>query len=104
MAQSSLIPCGGIGGTTACHLQQEISARITECFTWEGTFKDHLISPPAMDRTPSTRPGCAKSQPGLENFQGCGICNFFGQPVPVLSEHPPHRLLPYIQSQPALFN
>ena len=72
--------------------------RPTEGFGLEGTFKGHLVQPPCHGQGHLALDQVAQSpvQPGLEHFQGWGIHNFSGQPVPV--SHRPHRttFLPYV--------
>ncbi|KAK4807192.1 hypothetical protein QYF61_024312 [Mycteria americana] len=78
---------------------------IIERFGLEGTFKDHLVQPTCHGQGHLSLDQVAQSliQPDLEHFQGWGIHNFSGQPVPV--SHHPHRkaFLPYVQSKSTLF-
>jgi len=77
---------------------------MTECFGLEGTFTGHPAQPPCSEQGHLQLDQAAQSpvQPGLESSQGWGIDHLPGQRGPGF--HHPHRkkLLPYIQSNPAL--
>jgi len=79
--------------------------RITEWFGLEGTFKGHLGPTPSpwQGHLPLDQVAQSLIQPGLEHFQGGGIHNFSGLPVPV--SHHPHseEFLSNFQSKPILF-
>jgi len=53
-------------------------------------LKDHLVPTPCRGQghVPLDQVAQSSIQPGLEHFQGGGIHNFSGQPVPV--PHHPH--------------
>ena len=78
--------------------------RMKECFGLEETFKDHLVQPSGHGQGHFSLGQVAQSpiQPDFEHFQGWGIHNISGQPVPV--SHPRHKKIPpYVQSTSTLF-
>ena len=76
-----------------------------EYFELEGTFKGQLVQFLCNEQGHLQLDQVAQSpiQRDLECFQGWGIYNLSGQPVPVF--HHPHckRFLPYIYSESTLF-
>ena len=81
------------------------SGKIIEWFGLEGTFRGHPVQPlcNVQGHLQLNQVTQIPIQPGLERFQGWGICHLSGQPVPV--SHHPHgkKCLPYIQSKSTFF-
>ena len=70
---------------------------------WKG-HDDHLVPTPCyvQGHQPADQASQSHIQPGLECFQGWGIHNLLGQPVPVRHHPLCEKLPPHIQPKPPL--
>ena len=68
---------------------------------WKHPIRSPSSNPLLQVGTPPSRPGCSK--PGLAPFQGGGIHNLPGQPVPVSHHTHGQEFLPNIQFNTTLF-